>query len=54
MLVLSRKINELITIQTPNKEVITIMITDAQSGEVELSIQAPENFLILKDDPKEP
>ena len=53
MLVLSRRKNEKITITTPNEEEITIRVCDCGEGKVKFGIDAPAEFLILRDELKQ-
>ncbi len=50
MLVLARRPNEKLTIYTPEGDYIQILVTEARSGLVRLGIEAPPNYVVLRDE----
>ena len=50
MLLLSRHINEYITITTPDDQKIIIKVVCSEHGKVKLGFDAPEDFLILRNE----
>ena len=50
MLILSRKHNESITITTPSGENIEITILEGKGTQVKVGIDAPKDYLILRDE----
>lgn len=50
MLVLERKSNQSIIIETPSGDTITIHMLDTSRGKAKVGIDAPEEYLILRDE----
>ena len=50
MLILERKTNESIIITTPSGERITIHMYDTTRGKAKVGIDAPKEYLILRDE----
>jgi carbon storage regulator len=50
MLVLTRKNNEQIIITIPNEKEIVIRVVQISSNQVKIGIDAPKEFLILRDE----
>lgn len=50
MLILTRKINEKITITIPDNNDIVIKIAQIGYSQVKIGIEAPKKFLILRDE----
>ena len=50
MLILERRSNESIIIQTPDGSTIKIHMIDTTRGKVKVGIDAPEDYLILRDE----
>jgi carbon storage regulator CsrA len=50
MLVLSRRNNEQITIESPNGEKIVIHIIELRNTRMKIGIDAPQDYLILRDE----
>lgn len=50
MLILARRPDEKLTIYTPDGDYIQILITEARQGLVRLGIQAPPDYVILRDE----
>jgi len=50
MLILKRKKKESITITAPSGETIEFTILEYQGGQVKVSIVAPDDYLILRDE----
>jgi len=53
MLILARRQNESLIITTPNGEEIRILIMDAYHGFAKLGIDAPAEYLILREELRE-
>ena len=53
MLLLSRRNEEYITITTPDDQEIIIKVVSAEHGKVKLGFDAPQNFLILRNELQE-
>ena len=53
MLLLSHRTDEYITIFTPDNQEITIKVINTKHGQVKLGFDAPEDFLILRDEIKD-
>ena len=50
MLILSRKIDETIIIETPSGDTIEINLIDTTRGRAKIGIDAPEDYLILREE----
>ena len=50
MLILERKVNETITITSPSGEFIEIKMIDTVRGKAKFGINAPDDYLILRDE----
>lgn len=50
MLVLERKLNEIITIETPKGEVIDIRLMETHRSKAKIGVKAPNDYLILRDE----
>jgi len=50
MLILERKINDVITITSPTGEHIHIHMIETSRGKTKFGINAPEDYLILRDE----
>ena len=50
MLILSRHIDESLTIETPSGDLIEIHLIDAIRGKAKIGIDAPQDYLILRDE----
>lgn len=50
MLILERKLNEIISIQTPSGDTIDIELIETNHGKAKIGINAPQNFLIFRDE----
>ena len=50
MLVLSRRNNEQITIETPDGEKIVIRTIESRNTRMKIGIDAPQDYLILRDE----
>ena len=50
MLILERKSNEAIIIESPSGDIIEIQILDTTRGKAKVGIEAPEDYLILRDE----
>ena len=50
MLILARRPDEKITIYTPDGDYIQILITEARQGLVRLGIEAPPDYVVLRDE----
>ncbi|MFK5948915.1 MAG: carbon storage regulator [Methylococcales bacterium] len=50
MLVLDRKSNESILIETPNGDTIEITLLETTKGRGKLGIDAPKEYIILRDE----
>lgn len=50
MLILERKLNEIITIETPSGEVIDIHLMETHRGKAKIGVDAPHDYLILRDE----
>ena len=50
MLILARRPDEKLTIYTPDGDYIQILITEARQGLVRLGIEAPPDYVVLRDE----
>lgn len=50
MLILARRPDEKLTIYTPDGDHIQILITEARQGLVRLGIEAPPDYVVLRDE----
>ena len=50
MLILARRPDEKLTIYTPDGDYIQILVTEAREGLVRLGIQAPPDYVVLRDE----
>ena len=50
MLVLARRPDEKLTIYTPDGDYIQILVTEARQGLVRLGIEAPPDYVVLREE----
>lgn len=50
MLILERKTNESIIIQTPTGETIEIYLQDTTRGKAKIGVDAPDEYVILREE----
>jgi carbon storage regulator CsrA len=50
MLVLARRPDEKLTIYTPDGDYIQILVTEARQGLVRLGIEAPPDYMVLREE----
>ena len=50
MLILERKLNEIISIETPSGDIIDIHLIESDRNKAKIGIAAPNDYLILRDE----
>jgi len=50
MLILARRPDEKLTIYTPDGDYIHILVTEVRQGQVRLGIEAPPDYVVLRDE----
>ena len=50
MLILERKLNEIISIQTPSGDTIEIELIETNRGKAKIGITANEDYIIMRDE----
>lgn len=50
MLVLERKLNEIITIKTPTGDVIDIHLVESHRDRAKIGVNAPKDYVIFRDE----
>ena len=53
MLVLERKLNEIISIQTPSGDIIDIQLMETHASKARIGIDAPQDYVIFREELEE-
>ena len=53
MLILERKLNEIISIETPSGDVIDVHLFETHRGRAKIGVDAPKEYVIFRDELEE-